>query len=389
MQIKNVFIVAAEDSSAIYASRFIAEWQKLPDGKMTYFWGIGSQAMVSQGFNALYSPNEMAVVGLTEVVRHYSRLRKILFDVKAQIEKERPDFLLLMDYAEFNLRLAQECRRLGIKIVYWIPPQVWAWRKGRVKKIKKYVDVVICVFPFEQEFYEAHGVRSQYFGHPLIDFIKSDYFDEARRIQRRLRAGVNQDSIVIGLMPGSRRSEIEQHFSIMLRAADLLYQRDKRLVFLVPIAPSIDSDFIRSYLVDSNVPLIIQKRQPEDVIDLMDFVVVASGTATLLAALLEKPMLIVYRMSPLTSWLLSRIVRGVQFFGLPNLVLKKRAVPELFQNEVTPKNIERLVLKWLESPELRAETKHELADLRRKLGASDSVVVQVVKYLFHRGENLG
>jgi lipid-A-disaccharide synthase len=167
----------------------------------------------------------------------------------------------------------------------------------------------------------------------------------------------------------------------MLEAANRIYQKNKKSIFLIPVAPSIEIEEIKSRLGNSSVPVIIQKRQPEDVIDLMDFVIVASGTATLLVAFLQKPMIILYKMNPVTAWLLSHIVRGVKFFGLPNLISNKQIAPELFQAQVTPEQIEQLFLKWQQDLAYQNQVKQDLLSLREKLGANQSVITDVVKFL--------
>lgn len=380
MLAQNVLIIAAEDSSAIYATQFLSEWRKLPEGSSTRFWGIGGQQMKDLGFEALYTPKEMAVVGLVEVLKHYTRIRNILFEIRDQIRISKPDFVVLLDYPEFNLRLAKECKELGIPVIYWIPPQVWAWRKGRVKLIKKYVDTVITVFPFEQSFFKSHGIPCEYFGHPLVDSISLDYFTPEKREMRRLQVGINKGCTVIGLMPGSRRSEIDKTFDVMLEAAHQIYEKNKQCVFLLPVAPSIEVSDIQDRLSNSGIPLIIQKRPPQEVIDLMDLAIVASGTATLLVALLNKPMVIIYKMAPLTSWVLKRVVKGVSFFGLPNLILKRAVVPELFQEQVSSQAISGHILGWLDHPESVKEIQKSFSELRVELGSTEPVLQSIVGF---------
>lgn len=383
MSKKNVLVIAAEDSSAIYAHRFLMEWKLANPDQKCHFWGIGSELMRAEGFEALYTPSEMAVVGLTEVLKHYSRIKSILFEIKKRAQWDRPDFVLLLDYAEFNLRLAYECKSLGLKVIYWIPPQVWAWRKSRVYKIKKYVDHVVTVFPFEQDFFASYGISSHFFGHPLLDFISSDYFDDQKRQMKRARAGLKSSNIIIGLLPGSRKSEIDQHFEVMLASAHEIYRQNKNCLFLIPVAPSIEIDEMRSRLGDSSVPIIIQKRKPEDVMDLMDMAIVASGTATLLLGLLKKPMVIIYKMSPVTSWILKHFVKGVSFFGLPNLILGRKIVPELFQSEVTTANIIAPIQEWISDPIKKQSVESDLELLRQKLQghSSSSSIQSLVQFL--------
>jgi lipid-A-disaccharide synthase len=367
---QNILIIAAEDSSCIYATQFLSHWHDLYGRSSAHFWGVGSEAMVSLGFEALYGPKEMAVVGLTEVVKHYSRLKSYLDRIQKRCEEQKPSFVLLLDYAEFNLKLAKHCHGLGLKVIYWIPPQVWAWRSHRVKQIKACVHKVIPVFPFEVSFFEKHGVSCSYFGHPLMDSLQETFFDPQERQWRRSRYGLSPQTCVIGLMPGSRQSELDQNFSVILEAAHLLHRKNPQTLFLVSVAPSLEIEEIKARLEGSSVPLIVQKKQPEECLDLMDFVIVASGTASLLVGLLEKPMVIVYKMSPLTGWILKKIVKGISYFGLPNLIMNREIVPELFQKEVQAQRIADKIQVWIDDPQSKHQVEKDLRALKEKLRSS-------------------
>lgn len=379
---KNILIIAAEDSSAHYAEQLIKQI-KILKGNNYSFWGVGSEPMQALGFEALSSPRQMAVVGLVEVIKHYRFLKKIFNLILARCYQSKPDVVLLMDYPGFNLRLAKALKPLGVKVIYWIPPQVWAWKKNRVFDLQKYVDQVICVFPFEVEFLKKHQVASTYFGHPLVDDLTPTFFDVVARRQRRVKTGLDPEKKVVGLMPGSRFSEIDKHLPILLEAAQLIFKKNKEVIFLLPVAPSIEIADIKARLEHLDVPLVIQKRNPWDVIDLMDTALVASGTATLLVALLEKPMVILYKMNSLTAKLLKFWVKGVSYFGLPNLIAQNKIVPELFQEQATAEELARPIINWLQDPVDYQKTVSELHLLRAQLSGEQLVIKQVADLITH------
>lgn len=376
---KRILIIAAEDSSAHYAEQLIKQIQATANGSDYNFWGVGSDSMKRLGFEAMATPREMAVMGLVEVVKHYPYLKKIFNQIVMRCQESKPDLVILMDYPGFNLRLAKALKPLGVTLFYWIPPQVWAWKQNRVKILKSCIDQVICVFPFEVQFLKQYDINSIYFGHPLVDDLKLEYFDSVARIQRRIKAGLDPNKKVIGLMPGSRFSELDKHLSILLQSAQLIFQQNKNVLFLLPIAPSVEIDDIKDRLDHLSVPLVIQKRSPWDMIDLMDMAMVTSGTATLMVALLEKPMIILYKMNALTAWLLKYWVKGIKFFGLPNLISGQQIVPELFQEQVTPDRVAEPILDWLSNPIAYQKTVGDLNALRAQLSSQQSVIQQVAQ----------
>lgn len=376
---KRILIIAAEDSSAHYAEQLIKQIQATANGSDYNFWGVGSDSMKRLGFEAMATPREMAVMGLVEVVKHYPYLKKIFNQIVMRCQESKPDLVILMDYPGFNLRLAKALKPLGVTLFYWIPPQVWAWKQNRVKILKSCIDQVICVFPFEVQFLKQYDINSIYFGHPLVDDLKLEYFDSVARIQRRIKAGLDPNKKVIGLMPGSRFSELDKHLSILLQSAQLIFQQNKNVLFLLPVAPSVEIADIKDRLDHLSVPLVIQKRSPWDMIDLMDMAMVTSGTATLMVALLEKPMIILYKMNALTAWLLKYWVKGIKFFGLPNLISGQQIVPELFQEQVTPDRVAEPILDWLSNPIAYQKTVGDLNALRAQLSSQQSVIQQVAQ----------
>ncbi|WP_413587218.1 lipid-A-disaccharide synthase [Bdellovibrio sp. HCB274] len=378
-----VLFVAAEASSVTYAQRILETWKK--QGRKIHAFGVGSQDMENLGFERLGKSEEMAVVGAAEIINSYSLLKGVFDSLVSEAEKRRPKVAVVMDYPEFNLMLAKKLHALGIPVVYYISPQVWAWRKGRVKTIKKYCKKVFVLFPFEVPFYEEHGVPVDFVGHPLLDELDERLIDDAAYLKtHRNQVGIRDDEIVLGLMPGSRRLELKQHFQIQLDAARILSKKYSNLKIVILTAPTFSKEKMQDYLEDFRLPYILLKDEPFRMIHLVDMMVVASGTATLQVGLLQKPMVIMYKMKWLTGVFARIFVRGTKFFGLVNLILNKEAVPERFQGDVTAENMAALLERYIKEPAYTAEVKKDLASLRSYLGdkgATSRVVKSLDEYL--------
>lgn len=374
-----VLFVAAEASSVTYAQRILEMWKR--QGRNIHAFGVGSQDMENLGFERLGKSEEMAVVGAAEIIAQYSHLKGVFDSLVAEAEKRRPKVAIVMDYPEFNLMLAKKLHALGIPVVYYISPQVWAWRKGRVKTIKKYCKKVFVLFPFEVPFYEEHGVPCEFVGHPLLDEMDDRLINDPAFLKtHRNQCGIRDDEIVLGLMPGSRRLELKQHFQIQLDTARILSKKYPNLKVLILTAPTFSKEQMQDYLEDFRLPYILLKDEPFRMIHLVDMMLVASGTATLQVGLLQKPMVIMYRMKWLTGIVAKLVVRGTKYFGLVNLILGKEAVPERFQSEVTPEKIASLLQRYIEDPAYKAQVIADLAQVRQYLG-DKGATQRVVKAL--------
>lgn len=357
-------IVAAEASSALFARRLLEHWKK--EGRDVRAFGVGTKDMEALGFERLGKSEEMAVVGMAEIVTHYGLLKGVFDKLVEEAEKRRPDVVIVMDYPEFNLMLSKQLHKRGIPVVYYVSPQVWAWRQGRVQTIKKYCENVFLLFPFEVPFYEKHGVNHLFIGHPVLDELDPQLEDPVWRKTRRNQCGIRDDEIVIGLMPGSRRLEIKNLFPMQLEVARRLSRKDPNIRILILVAPTVEKEQLEPYLEDFRVPYMMMKDEPFRMIALVDFMLAASGTATLMVGLLKKPMVIVYRMSWLTAFLARRIVKT--FFGLPNLILGREVVPELFQERSEPDRVFAEMSKYLDDPAYAQATRDELGKLVHELG---------------------
>jgi len=321
------------------------------------------------------------------VVAHYSDLKKVFNNLVAEAIRRKPRFILLMDYPDFNLRLAEKLKtELGqdIKVFYYISPQVWAWRQGRIHTIKKYCDKVFLLFPFEVDFYKKFNVPHEFVGHPLLDDLNPELLDQSLQSYARERYGIKASEKVLALMPGSRRSEVEFNFHIQLETARLLVKKYSDLRIMILVAPTLSKEYLQSKLEHFNSPYILIKEDPNQMISMADFVLAASGTATLMVGLLQKPMVIMYRMKWLTGVLAKMLVKGVPFFGIVNLIMNEEVVPERMQAEANPEELARLLQRYIEEPDYRLSTIAKLAQLQHRLGdhgATARIGEALAKYL--------
>jgi lipid-A-disaccharide synthase len=365
-QAPSVLIVAAENSSALYARRLLEHW-KNQHLEINAF-GVGDESMMALGFQAIGRAEDMAVVGFQEVLKHYFPIRRVFYDILDEAKKKKPRFALLLDYPGFNLRLAKELKKLGVTVVYYVSPQLWAWKKGRIKDVKKNVDRMFVVFPFEVDFYKSQGYEAEFVGHPLLDEIGPELSDPQNRKLKRSRYALNEDDIVLGLMPGSRISEIERNFSVQLETARWLRKSRPRLKVMVLAAPHLETDILRQYLSREDGSVLIVQDEPFAMVNLCDVILVASGTATVLVGLMQKPMVIMYKMTEISAWIARRLVTGTKYFGMVNLIFDRKVVPEMFQEEASPDKLGDALAEWIDHPEKRIEKVRELSALSPLLG---------------------
>lgn len=367
-----VMIVAAEASSVTYAQRLLEYWKK--NKTSVHAFGVGSAQMEAMGFERFGKSEDMAVVGAVEIIAHYKDLKAVFNKLVEEATRRRPQVVIVMDYPDFNLMLAKKMHAIGIPVVYYISPQVWAWRKGRVETIKKYCQKVFVLFPFEVPFYEEHGVPCQFVGHPLLDEIDEKLFDPTYEKNHRNQCGIRDDEIVLGLMPGSRKGEIKQHFEVQLDVARILMKKYDNLKVIVLVAPHFSKEQMQEYLEDFRLPFILLKDEPFRMIHLCDLVLVASGTATLQVGIMKKPMVIMYKVKWLTGIFVKIFVRGAKYFGLANLILNREVVPEKFQSEVNAPLIASLLDKYITDIEYREKVIKDLGELRQHLGDKGATV---------------
>lgn len=362
----SVLIVAAEASSSLYAQRLLEHWKK--EKFQVQAFGVGSQAMENLGFERLGKSEEMAVVGLAEIIEHLGLLKSVLNRLAQEAEKRRPKVAIIMDYPDFNLMLAKKLKKLGIPVVYYITPQIWAWRKGRVKSIREYCDQVFVLFPFEVEFFKQNGVKSEFVGHPLLDEIDPKFLDEGYRKLHRSQCGIRDHETVIGLMPGSRKGEIKQHLDLQIEVARRLYKTYPNIRVLLMCAPTVDKEKLQEKLEDVRFPFMLLKSDPSEMISLADYILAASGTATLQVGLLEKPMVAMYKFKWLTGVIAKLIVRGVKYFSIVNLISGREIVPERWQERAHADELFNLMKRYLDEPQYAEQVRGDLRKLRLQLG---------------------
>lgn len=314
------------------------------------FFGVAGPRMAEAGCEAWYPSDALAVMGLAEIVRHLPRLLRLRRDLMRRLAEARPDAYVGIDAPEFNLRVARALKQRGVSTVQYVSPQVWAWRQGRVHTIGEAVDLVLCVLPFETTFYEAHSVRAVFVGHPLADHIPfvSD------RAAARAALGVEASGPVVAVLPGSRRGEVSRLGGPFAATVAWLRERRPGMEFIAPMATAAAREAFGRALAEHapGVGVRLVDGRAQEAIAASDVVLVASGTATLEAALVKRPMVVAYRMAPLTSGLLRGFgLVKTEFFSQPNLLAGRRLVPEFFQEQVRPEVLGPALLEQLERPD--------------------------------------
>ena len=364
-----IMIVAGEASGDMHGARLVKAMQELqPD---LSFSGIGGRELTAAGVHMLYDASKLAVVGLTEVISH---LGDILAARKALIEQMRtikPALLILIDYPDFNLLLASKAKKLAIPVFYYISPQVWAWRSGRVKKIGRLTKRVGVILPFEKEFYASRGVEVDFVGHPLVDTVKTSLSREEFLSSHNIE--LKPDTRIIGILPGSRSKEIRNLLPDFLGAAHLLAgEKPDNYIFLLPRASTVSRELLlENGLSDFQDKLNIHSFSDNryDLMAACDAVVTASGTVTLELAILGIPAVTTYRVSPRTYRVGRLLIRHIKYFSLVNLIADRQVIPELLQNEVTPENIAGHLQAMLDDSAYRKKILQGLAEVTEKLGA--------------------
>ncbi|OGQ50844.1 MAG: lipid-A-disaccharide synthase [Deltaproteobacteria bacterium RIFCSPLOWO2_02_FULL_57_26] len=325
-------------------------------------FGVAGERLRQEGVRVIFDVARLTGMGLAELAGNLRTLWMAYRLVRGALRKEKPDLLILIDFPEFNLRLARLARRIKIPVLYYISPQVWAWRKRRVKQIARWVDHIAVVFPFEVAIYEKRGMRVSFVGHPLLDVVRSHQPRQATLAQ----LGLDPSRRTIALLPGSRRREIAYHLPPMLEAADRLSE-EMEVQFVLVRASTVERGELERLLARSSTRLAIAEGNAYDVLNACDLAWAASGTATLETALMLKPMVIVYRLAWLT-YALARLLVRVDHIGMVNIIAGQTVVPELIQNEVTPERILFETRRMLLDGELYRQIVEQLAAVRQKLG---------------------
>lgn len=370
-------IIAGEASGDHHGASLVKAVKSLKSD-IDYF-GIGGEQMRAAGVKCHVDAAEMAVVGIVEVLAHFRFIYGVLQKMRGLLKSDPPDLLILVDYPEFNLRLAKTAKELGIKVLFYISPQIWAWRQKRVYKIKRLVDMMAVVFPFELPFYQQAGVPVRFVGHPLIDDVNSDLDRESARSY----FGLNAKRPVVGLFPGSRRSEIRRLLPTMLESAKQLVQQRPDLQFILPRASTLNEADFAPYLLNHDLPITITNGESYRVMQSCDAIISASGTATLEIALMQCPLVVIYKIAPLSYQLMSRMIK-IDHIALCNIVAGERIAPELIQHDATAEKISAEILPLINDAEKNQQIRQQLAQVRVNLGeggASDRIATLTLEML--------
>lgn len=358
--VKRVMMIAGEASGDLHGSGVVRELKRLHSAVEVY--GVGGDKMKQQGMDLIYHIRELGFMGFVEVLKHLPFIKGMEHTLEQILKFKKPDVLVLIDYPGFNLRFARIAKRYGVKIVYYISPQVWAWHQSRVKKMRGLVDRMLVIFPFEVDFYKNEGIDAEFVGHPLLEVLDS----QLDRKNFFKRFGMDEHKRLIGLLPGSRRQEIENIFPVMLSAA-MTIAAEMNMEVAVGIAPTLEEQYFKTLFNLNGVRLI--KGATYELMDNADFAIVTSGTATLETACFETPMFVIYKTSWLT-YLIGRLLVRVKNIGLVNIVAGRRIVPEFIQHKASVRRLVKEALRFLSDERRVAEMKTELAKVRGTLGTT-------------------
>jgi len=361
LQGPKVMIVAGEASGDLHGSFLVREM--LAINPSLHFYGIGGNKMKEAGVRQLALAADIAVVGLSEVFSKAGTFIKIMARIRKSMDQLKPNLVILIDFPDFNLNIvARAAKKRNIKIFYYISPQVWAWREGRVEQIKRLVDKMAVILPFEVDFYAAHGFAVHYVGHPLRDTVKSSF----TKPEARLHFGLSEKRTTIGLLPGSGTAEINRLLSAMMQAAQIISQKIPDAQYILPLAHTLDENIVASIIDQSGINVKIVPGQTYDVLACCDLAIVTSGTATLETGLMGVPMIIIYKLS-LLSELMCRLIIKPQLIGLVNIIAGKIVAPELLQRDANGPRIAAEALTILLNEGKKQEVIAELRAIRAKL----------------------
>lgn len=355
-----ILIIAGEESGDLHGSSLVHALKEVCPGAS--FYGLGGKKMRQAGVHTFFEIDRMGMVGLIEIFGNIFHYLKVYRTLAAEIASKKYSAAVLIDYPTLNLRLANLCKQVNCPVFYFISPQLWAWRRGRIDKIRRTVKKMLVFFPFEETLYRKAGVDAEFIGHPFIEQVRPTLPPEKTLKQLGLRPGVK----TIGILPGSRKNEVEALLGVMMEAAAKIKEEIPDCQFLLPIADSFDPDYIHEKL-SAALSIKAVSGNNYNVMNCCDFIITASGSATLEAGLLGCPMVIVYKLNFLTYWLARWLVK-INLFGLVNIVAGEEVVPELIQDDATSDNIAREALRVLQDPQHNQTVRAKLSRIGETLG---------------------
>ncbi len=376
---KRIMIIAGESSGDFHGASLISALKSIdPDIEIS---GLGGERMRQSGAKILFDISELSIIGFTDVLKNLKKIKQAFNLLLKHIDAQPPQAVILIDYPGFNLKIAKEIKKRAIPVIYYISPQVWAWWKSRIKTIKQYVDKMIVLFKFEEALYREHAIDVSFVGHPLLDIAHpglaaSDFLN---------RLGLSADKKIIGLMPGSRKMEVERILPILLASAKIIQQKLPGTQVVLLKAPGLAKEIFTTKINKyASGPVVLCENYTYEFLSACDFVLVASGTATLEAAVMQTPMVIVYKVSFL-NWLIARALIRLPFIGLVNVVAGERLVPEFIQHRAKPELIARAALEILSNQVTLTNVKAELEKIRKQLGPAGAsqraaeIILELVK----------
>lgn len=359
---KRILIIAGENSGDLHGSNLIKQLLRLQPNLDIH--AIGGSQMEEAGAHLLFNIVErLAIIGLFGVLSNAERIFRLFRRTRRWMMRNKPDLLICIDYPGFNMRMAAEAKKLGIKVVYYICPQVWAWHKSRIYTIKKNVDKALVILPFEEKLFQDAGINVEYVGHPILD-IMNITMDKQQIISK---FNFDPNKKLIGLLPGSRKSEIESLLPTMLDGAKLIEKKLGNVQFILPRATTIQPALLESIIQKHQVVVKVVDEFRYNVRSILDFTINKSGTSTLETALLLCPMIIVYKVSPIT-WFIGKNLVSLPYIGLVNIIAGTSVVPELLQSDANPKKISDTVVDLLSNGNKLEAMKHELMKVKQKMG---------------------
>ena len=358
---QHFLIIAGEASGDLHGSMLVSEIKTcLPEARFT---GMGGARMQKAGVDRLFGIERMGAVGFVEVLWDFVHYYNVYQTLMKQIATRSYDAVILIDYPTLNLRLAKQARRFDCPVFFFISPQIWAWRKGRIRTIRESVSKMFVILPFEEKLYLDAGVDAEFLGHPFVDLVRPS----RTREESQKKYSLSPKLKTIGLLPGSRMNEVNSLLGVMVQAAEKILSELGSCRFLLPVADSIDPELIRKRLGDNPLGIQLLEGQSYDVMNSCDILIIASGSATLEAGIIGCPMVIIYKLNPLT-YFLAQLLVNAPLVGLVNIVAEEEVVPELIQNKVTAENISAEVLAVLRAPEKEKAIRERLLKIKNTLG---------------------
>lgn len=387
---KKILIVAGEASGDLHGSNLVLAIKALTAGKdePLSFFGLGGVKMQDAGVRLLEPLTHHAGTGLDPLM-HVVHFTSIFRKLVSSLRKERPDMVILIDFPDFNLRFARYAKEYNVPVVYYISPQIWAWRKGRIKTIQRYVDKMIVIFEFEKEFYQRFNVSVEFVGHPLLDVMERRKVSNLTKEQTKESLGLDKKDFIIGLLPGSRPSEFKRHFPIMQKAARVISNKNNKIKYILAAAPDITPQLVNKMNSLKDISIMPFYNRTYEVISASDILITVSGTVTIEAALFRTPMVVIYRVPLLTELVFAPLIK-TPYYAMVNIIAQKKIVQELIQKDCTAAKIAENVISLLDANKL-SRMRQDLDEVRNKLGsqgASKRAAEIIYKMLYPVGDSL-